>query len=132
MQILQLSETGFDRVTLWASPEKPEGCLIHYKGSPVVFAVASIIPGDQTEAKVGLFQMSIPLYNYLAEQLQGVELTEVDLDFISDWQQVHCVTLQGGTNRLPSSICDEMNALEARVHLDGFHEDVRAALLQQR
>lgn len=132
MQILHLSETGFDRVTLWTSQEKPGGCWLHYDGTPVVFVVASIISGPQTEAKVGLFEMSIPLYEYLSEQLQGIELTEVDIDFVSDWQQVHCVTLQGGINRLPSKAIEELNVLEASVHQDGFHDRLREALFQQR
>jgi hypothetical protein len=132
MHILRLSDTGYDRVALWTSKEKPEGMFLHYNGSPVCFAMAAM-EYDDGVIEVGLFEMAemaLNLYNYIVQELQGRPVAEFDMMFISDHRQISMVAQQGGCARLPEEIQTDLTTLAGRVGDDNFHNEVREALVQ--
>lgn len=129
MKILRLSPTGYDRVTMWAAKNKPDGCLLYYKDSPVCYAVAAIEYDDRV-LEVGVFEMSTALYNYIVSELQGRPLTGIHIMFVSDHHQTYLLAETGGMHTLPEDIQAEMTALRDKVGIGTFHDDMRAALQQ--
>ena len=132
MKILRLSSTGIDRVTFWTSPEKPEGCLLYYKGEQACYAVAAITKDGKDKPEVGLLLLHLTLYNYLIQELQGRSISEFDFDFVSSHSEIFILTLSGGRSRLDDEMGIELDALEKRIQQPGAHEEIRAALYRLR
>jgi len=128
MNILRLQPSGVDVVTFWTSEEKPEGAFLAFDHPQAVYGVAALQLNHGDPFNVGLLEVPTGLYKLVAQINDDKSITDHDMAFISDPQQVMCVAQPGGVGIRSPEVVKAMQELQQRLYEPGIGAVVQAAI----